>query len=157
MRPIMLCRCFFNGQCPVMSPTKILNLGLGSLSKYLVNPGLGFFSHILDWRQAVSRLHEVQCDLNNHSRSLCLTLEGANGRQGSGPTKAELDPALASASASSFPWIPQCIFIKAAESELNLWSNKFVLDWVASRFDQNGGRGIIIITMPVSEKNRKIE
>jgi hypothetical protein len=23
-------------------------------------------SHILDWRQAVSKLHEVQCDLSNH-------------------------------------------------------------------------------------------
>jgi hypothetical protein len=69
-----------------MSFTKILNLDLGSLSKYkyLVKPS--FFSHILDWRQTVSKLHEVQCDLNNHSRSLHLTLESANGRQGSGPT-----------------------------------------------------------------------
>jgi hypothetical protein len=50
----------------------------------------------------------VQCDINNYSSSLRLTLEGANGRQGSGPTKAELDPALASASAFLFPWIPQC-------------------------------------------------
>jgi hypothetical protein len=107
IRP-MLCRCLFNGQCPLMSPTKIFNLDLGILSKYLVKPGLGFFSHILDWRQAVSKLHKVQCNLNNHYRSLCMTLESANGRQGSGPTKAELDSALASASASSFPWIPQC-------------------------------------------------
>jgi hypothetical protein len=81
IRP-MLCRCLFNGQCPVMSPTKILNLDLSSLSKFLIKSGLGSFSHILDWRQAVSKLYEVQCDLNNHSRSLCLTLEGANGRQG---------------------------------------------------------------------------
>jgi hypothetical protein len=91
-----------------MSPTKISNLDLGSLSRYLVKPGLNFFSHILDWRQAVSKLHEVQCDLSNHSSSLRLTLEGANWRQGSGSTKAEFDPALASASASSFPRIPQC-------------------------------------------------
>jgi hypothetical protein len=34
------------------------------------------------------------------------TLKGANEIQGSGSTKAELDPALASASASLFPWIP---------------------------------------------------
>jgi hypothetical protein len=89
-----------------MSPTKILNLDLGNLSKFLVKPGLGFFSHILDWRQAISKLHEAQCDLSNRSRSLRLTLKGANGRQGSGPKKAELDPTLAPA--SSFSWIPQC-------------------------------------------------
>jgi hypothetical protein len=86
IRP-MLCRCLFNGQCPVMSPTKILNLDLCSPSKYLVKPGLGFFTHILDWRQAVSKLHEA-------------------GIQGYGPTKAELDPALAITSVSSFLWIP---------------------------------------------------
>jgi hypothetical protein len=59
--------------------------------QYLVKPGLGFFSHILDKRQAVSKLH----DLSNHTRSLRLPLEGANGRQGFGPTKTELDPAIA--------------------------------------------------------------
>jgi hypothetical protein len=75
IRP-MLCRCLFNGQCPLMSPTKFLKLDLGSLSKYLVKPGLGFFSHILDWRQAVSKLYEAQCDLSNHSRSIHLTLGG---------------------------------------------------------------------------------
>jgi hypothetical protein len=91
-----------------MITTKILNLDLGSLSKYLGKPGLGFFSHILDCRQAVSKLHEAQCDLSDYSDSLRLTLEGANGRQGSGSTKAELDPALASALASSFPWISHC-------------------------------------------------
>jgi hypothetical protein len=107
-RPPSYKRCLLNGQCPVMSPTKILNLDLGSLSKYLVKSGLGFFSHILDWQQTVSKLREEQCDLSNHSRTLRLTLKGANGRQGSGLTKAELDPALASASASSFQWIPQC-------------------------------------------------
>jgi hypothetical protein len=91
-----------------MSPIKILNLDLGSLNKYLVKPGSGFFSHILDWQKAVSKLHEAQCDLSNHSRSLRLTLEGANEKQVSSPTKSKLDFALASASASSFPWIPQC-------------------------------------------------
>jgi hypothetical protein len=86
-----------------MSPTKILNLELGSLSKFLVKPGLGFFNQILDLRQAASKLYETQCDFSNHSRSIRLPFECANGRQGYGPTKAELDPALASASASSFP------------------------------------------------------
>jgi hypothetical protein len=90
-----------------MSPTKILNLDLGSLSRYLVKPGLGLFSHILDWRQAVCKLHEAQCDLSNHSRALRLTLKDSNGRQGFGPTKAESDLVLASASASLFLWIPQ--------------------------------------------------
>jgi hypothetical protein len=51
IRP-MLCRCLLNGQCPVMSPIKILNLDLGSLSKHLVKPELGFFSHLIDCRQA---------------------------------------------------------------------------------------------------------
>jgi hypothetical protein len=105
---LMLCRGLFNGQCPVVSPSKIHNSDLGRLCKYLNKHGLEFFSHILAWRQAVSKLHEAQCDLSNHSRSLCLTLECANERQGSGPTKAELDPALASASVSVFLWIPQC-------------------------------------------------
>jgi hypothetical protein len=45
IRPV-LCRCLFNGQCPVMSPTKILNLDLGSLNKYLVKPGLGLVQYI---------------------------------------------------------------------------------------------------------------
>jgi hypothetical protein len=103
IRP-MLCRCWFNGQCAVMSPTNILNLDLGSLSEYLVKLGLGFFSHILDWRQAISKLHESECDSRNHSHSLHLTLDGANARQG--PAKAELDPTLASALASSFPHCP---------------------------------------------------
>jgi hypothetical protein len=76
--------------------------------QYLSKPGLGFFSHIRDWPQAVSKLHEVHCDLSNRSHSLRLTLEGANGKQGSGLTKAEFEPILANASASSFPWIPQC-------------------------------------------------
>jgi hypothetical protein len=44
IRP-MLCRCLLNEQYSVMSPTKILNLDLSSLSKYLVKPGFGFFSH----------------------------------------------------------------------------------------------------------------
>jgi hypothetical protein len=39
IRPI-LCRCLFNGQCPVMNPTKILNLDSGSLRKYLLKIGL---------------------------------------------------------------------------------------------------------------------
>jgi hypothetical protein len=56
-----------------MSPFKILNLDLGNLSKYLVKPWFGIFSRI------------------SADRSLRLTLEGANGRQGSGLTKAELD------------------------------------------------------------------
>jgi hypothetical protein len=86
----ILCRCMFNGQCPVMSPTKILNLALGSHSTYLVKPGFGFFSHILDWRQAVSKLHEAQCDLSNYSRSLRLSLEDVNGRQGSGTTQLKI-------------------------------------------------------------------
>jgi hypothetical protein len=104
----MLCKCFLNGQCPVIGRTKILNLDLGSPSKYLVKPGLDFSSHILDWRQAVFKLHEAQCDFSYHARSLRLTLEDANRKQCSGPTKAELDSTLANASASSFPWILQC-------------------------------------------------
>jgi hypothetical protein len=103
IRPI-LGRCLFNGQCPIMSPTKILNLDPGSLSAYLVKPGFDFFSYILDQRQAVSKLHKALWDLSHHSRSVRLTLVGA-----SGTTKAELDPVLASASASSFPWISQCL------------------------------------------------
>jgi hypothetical protein len=97
----MLYRCLFNRQCPVMSPTKILNLELGSLSKYLVKPRLGFFIQILDWRQEDSKLHKAQCALSKHSRSFRLTLKGADER-------AKLDPALACASVSSFLWIPQC-------------------------------------------------
>jgi hypothetical protein len=60
------------------------NLDLSSLSKYLFKPGLGFFSHILDLRQAVCKLHEARCDLSNHFHSLRFTVEGTNGRQGSG-------------------------------------------------------------------------
>jgi hypothetical protein len=105
---IHVCGRLFNGQCPVMSSTKILNMDLGSLSKYLVKRRPGFFSHIPDWRQAVSKLREAQCYSSSHSHALRLTLEGADGKQGSGPTKAEIDLALASASASSLPWIPQC-------------------------------------------------
>jgi hypothetical protein len=60
IRP-MLYNCLLNGHCPVMSPTKILNLN--PCSKYLVKLGLGFFSHILDRREAVFKHHEAQCDL----------------------------------------------------------------------------------------------
>jgi hypothetical protein len=79
-----LCRCLFDGQ----SPTKILNLDPGSFRKYIVKLEVDFFNS-LQWSL------EVQCDLSNLSR-------------GSGPTKADIDPALATTSASSFPWIPQC-------------------------------------------------
>jgi hypothetical protein len=138
IRP-MLCRCLFNGQCPVMSPTKILNFDLGSLSKYLVKPGLGFFSHILDWQQAVCKLLEAQCDLNNRYRSLRLTIEGANRRQGSGSTKTELDPDLASASASSFPWIPQLSchtknYLSLIFRKINDFVHRFILDPLILRF-----------------------
>jgi hypothetical protein len=37
MRP-MLCRCLFNRQCPVMSPTKILNLDLELTTSSLQAP-----------------------------------------------------------------------------------------------------------------------
>jgi hypothetical protein len=43
IRP-MLCRCLFNGQCSVTSPTKVLNLDLSSLSKYLIKP-----TQIVQW------------------------------------------------------------------------------------------------------------
>jgi hypothetical protein len=113
----MLCRCLFSGQCRVMSPSKILNLDLGSFSKYLVKPGLGCFSHILKSRQAVSV---------SWGR---LTLEGANGRQDSGSTKAELDPALANASASSFSWIPQCPGIHTSRTLLDKVSSRKTVAW----------------------------
>jgi hypothetical protein len=71
----MLFRCLFNREYPSMSPTIMLNLDLGSLSNYLVKPGFGFFSHILDWRQAVSKLHEAQCDLRNHTQRKKLLVQ----------------------------------------------------------------------------------
>jgi hypothetical protein len=57
----ILCSCLFKGECPVMSPTTIFSLDLGSLSKYTENKTLLESSnrHFLDQFQEINYLNQA--------------------------------------------------------------------------------------------------
>jgi hypothetical protein len=123
----MLCRCLCKGQCPVMSPTKILIVWIWAASV-----------SILSWAFSATFLTDGKLFPNSMRRSVIwittpyifvwhmrmpkedksLTyllmwhynqylVEACPRRQDSGPTKTELDPLPASAAAAPFLWIPQ--------------------------------------------------